>query len=92
MEDITLKEALERIKQLENEIVELTAENKRLLNRQHGGRKKHDETWTASYNDFIIKYENGIKLKDIVAEGNISRRTAYRYLAYYKKIQKNIDE
>jgi predicted DNA-binding transcriptional regulator YafY len=25
---------------------------------------------------------------EIVAEGDVSRRTAYRYLAYYKELQK----
>ena len=39
-------------------------------------------------NDFIVKYESGMTLMEIVAEGEISRRTAYRYLAYYKESQK----
>ncbi len=30
----------------------------------------------------------GKTLMDIVAEGNVSRRTAYRYLSYYKELQK----
>lgn len=38
----TLDEALDRIKELENEISELKAENKKLRNRYFGGRKKHD--------------------------------------------------
>ena len=55
---------------------------------QIGGRKKHDEAWMVAYNDFIVKYESGMTLMEIVAEGEISRRTAYRYLAYYKESQK----
>ena len=40
----------------------------------------------AAYNDFIMKYESGKTLMEIVAEGKVSRRTAYRYLAYYKEL------
>ena len=42
----------------------------------------------AAYNDFIVKYESGMALMEIVAEGEISRRTAYRYLEYYREMQK----
>lgn len=38
--------------------------------------------------DFILKYESGKILVEIVAEGDVSRRTAYCYLAYYKEQQK----
>lgn len=84
----TLKDALARIEELEKEISELKAENEKLRNRNFGGRKKHDDAWMAAYNDFIIKYEDGMTIAEIVAEGDISRRTAYRYLAYYKELQK----
>jgi stalled ribosome rescue protein Dom34 len=36
----------------------------------------------------MLKYESGMTLMEIVAEGDVSRRTAYRYLAYYKELQK----
>ena len=85
----TLDEALKRIKELEAEVKELKAENEKLRNRKMGGRKKHDEAWMASYNDFVKKLEDGMKLKEIVAEGNISRRIAYRYLAYYNGFKDN---
>ena len=88
----TLDEALERIKELEEEVAVLKKENERLSNRNFGGRKRHDETWMASYNDFMNKYQSGMTLLEIVAEGEISRRTAYRYLEYYKEIQKKIRE
>ena len=84
----TLDEALKRIKELEHEVAELKAENEKLRNRNFGGRKKHDEAWMAAYNDFIVKYESGMALMEIVAEGEISRRTAYRYLEYYRETQK----
>ena len=84
----TLDEALKRIKELEHEVAELKAENEKLRNRNFGGRKKHDEAWMAAYNDFILKYESGMALMEIVAEGEISRRTAYRYLEYYREMQK----
>ncbi len=83
----TLEEALKRIKEREKEVSERKKENEELRNRNFGGRKKHDEKWMASYNDFILKYEGGMALTEIVAEGDISRRTAYRYLEYYKSIQ-----
>ena len=41
----------------------------------------------SAYNDFILKYESGMTLMEIVAEGDVSRRTAYRYLEYYKELQ-----
>jgi len=84
----TLDEALKRIKELEKEVATLKAENEKLRNRNFGGRKKHDETWMAAYNDFVIKHENGMTITEIVAEGAISTRTAYRYLAYYRELQK----
>lgn len=88
----TLDEALKRIKELEKEVVKLKAENEKLRNRNFGGRKKHDETWMASYNDFVIKLENGMTITEIVDEGGISTRTAYRYLAYYRELQKVVED
>ena len=80
----SLDDALNRINELEKEVSELRAENEKLRNRNFGGRKKHDKAWMSSYNDFIAKYESGMSLMEIVADGEISRRTAYRYLAYYR--------
>ncbi|MBP3274435.1 MAG: helix-turn-helix domain-containing protein, partial [Butyrivibrio sp.] len=48
--------------------------------------------WMSAYNDFILKYESGMTIMEIVAEGNVSRRTAYRYLEYYKGLQDQVDE
>ncbi len=82
-----LDEALERIKELEKEVAELKSENEKLRSRNFGGRKKHDEAWMSAYNDFVLKYESGKTIVEIVAEGDVSRRTAYRYLAYYRELQ-----
>jgi hypothetical protein len=86
----TLKDALARIKELEEENQKLLSELEYYRNRNYGGRKKHNEAWMAAYNDFVVKYEGGMAIMEIVAEGEISRRTAYRYKAYYdegKKLQ-----
>ena len=85
----SLKSALQRIAQLERENEQLRAELEVYKNRNTGGRKKHDEAWMTSYRDFAVKYESGMTIMEIVAEGEISRRTAYRYKAYYDELQKN---
>ena len=85
MEIETLEQALRRIKELEQEVSELKSENTKLRNRNFGGRKKHDEAWLSAYNGFASKYESGMTIAEIVDEGEISRRTAYRYLSYYKE-------
>ena len=87
-----LEDALKRIKELEKEVAELKAENEKLRNRNLGGRKKHDEAWMNSYKDFAAKYESGMKIMEIVEEGGMSRRTAYRYLSYYNELKKRRTE
>ena len=82
----TLEQAKLRIKELEQEVAALKAENEILRSRNYGGRKKHDETWQAAYNDFVMKYESGRTIMEMVSNGEISRRTAYRYLAYYREM------
>jgi len=79
----TLEEALNYISELEAENKALREELEHFRSRKPSGRKKHDETWLASYNDFAIKYESGMSIMEIVGQGEISRRTAYRYKAYY---------
>lgn len=83
-----MNKALERIKELEEENRRLRAELEKYKNRNSGGRKKHDEAWMASYNAFAVKYKQGMTIMEIVADGDISRRTAYRYKAYYEEMQK----
>ena len=84
----TLEEALNYISELEAENKALRAELEQFRSRKPSGRKKHDETWTASYNDFVVKYEGGMSIMEIVNLGEISRRTAYRYKAYYDAMRK----
>ena len=84
----TLEEALSLIAELEAENKELREELEYYKSRKPSGRKKHDETWMASYNDFAVKYEGGMSIMEIVNQGAISRRTAYRYKAYYDELNK----
>lgn len=85
----TLEEALKYISELETENKALCEELERYKSRKPSGRKKHDETWTASYNDFAAKYEDGMSIMEIVNQGEISRRTAYRYKAYHDAQRKS---
>lgn len=87
----TLEEALNYISELEAENKALREELEHYRSRNRAGRKKHDETWMASYNDFVEKYESGMTIMGIVSQGEISRRTAYRYKAYYDELKKGID-
>ena len=50
----TLEEALERIKELEEENKKLLSELEYYRNRNYGGRKNHNEAWMAAYNDFAV--------------------------------------
>ena len=84
----TLEEALDRIKELEAENKQLLSELEYYRNRNYGGRKKHDEAWMAAYNDFVVKYESGMKIMEIVENSDMSRRTAYRYKAYSDEVKK----
>ena len=84
----TLEEALNYITKLENENKALREELEHFRSRKREGRKKHDDIWQASYNDFVVKYEGGMSIMEIVNQGEISRRTAYRYKAYYDEIHK----
>ena len=73
----TLEEALKRISELEEENANLKAQLDEYKGRKFAGRPKHDAKWMESYKDFEIKYNDGMTIMEIVAEGNISRRTAY---------------
>ena len=88
----TLEEAKMRINELEKENEELKAEIERLKARNLGGRKRHNEAWMASYQEFAIKSEAGMTIMEIVKEGQISRRTAYRYKAYYDEMINQVQE
>lgn len=87
-----LEEAMTHIDELEIENEELRAEIERLKARNLGGRKRHNAVWMASYQEFAIKYEAGMTIMEIVKEGQISRRTAYRYRAYYDEMINQVQE
>ena len=87
----TLEDALNRICELESENQTLREELERYKNITPAGRRKHDEIWMASYQDFAVKYESGMTIMEIVNEGSISRRTAYRYKAYYDEVSRNMN-
>lgn len=84
----TLEEALTRISELEEENAALKAQLEEYRGRKFAGRQKHDAKWLKSYHDFEIKFADGMTIMEIVDEGNISRRTAYRYKAYYDELHK----
>ena len=83
-----LEEALIYISELEAENKALREELEQYKKIKPAGRKKHNEIWMASYNDFVMKYESGMSIMEIVNQGEISRRTAYRYKAYYDEMVK----
>lgn len=87
-----LEEAMTHIDELEIENEELRAEIERLKARNLGGRKRHNAAWMASYQEFAIKYEAGMTIMEILKEGQISRRTAYRYRAYYDEMINQVQE
>ncbi len=39
-----------------------------------------------SYTDFVVQYESGMSIMEIVNQGKISRRTAYRYKSCYDEM------
>lgn len=92
MKKMTLDDALKRIKELEDENARLKEELEYYKNRKTGGRKKHDEQWMQGYNDFVVQYESGKTIMEIVDSGLCSRRTAYRYKTYYDEINKSKEE
>ena len=80
---MTLEDALKKIEELEEENIKLKEEIEFYKGKKLAGRQKHDKHWMKSYNEFVTQYEGGLSIKEIVDKGAISRRTAYRYKAYY---------
>ena len=54
--NITLEDAVKRIKKLEKENAELKEELEYYKNRKMSGRQKHNAKWMAIYNDFVVGY------------------------------------
>ena len=85
--NITLEDAVKRIKKLEKENAELKEELEYYKNRKMSGRQKHNAKWMAIYNDFVVGYENGMTMVDIAIRPHVSERTIYRYKSYYEKMR-----
>ena len=84
-----LKEALNKIEELEKENKELREELEYFKKRKASGRQKHNAKWQAIYNDFVACYEDGMTMVEIAKRNNISERSIYRYKAYYDSLNKN---
>lgn len=87
MVTMNLEQAMARIKELEEERDELLKELEYYRSRKTSGRKKHNEKWMSTYNDFVVKYESGMTLIEIANSSDVSQRTLYRYKAYYDGIK-----
>lgn len=61
-------------------------------NARNAGRKKADEKWVASFNQFIELYEYPKKINEIMEEMNISRTTYYRYKKLYEDTNVSIEK
>ena len=90
--DLTLKDALKRIEELEKENAELKEELEYYKNRKMSGRQKHNAKWMALYNDFVACYESGMTMVEIAKKNSVSERTVYRYKAYYDKMRETTED
>ena len=63
--NITLEDAVKRIKKLEKENAELKEELEYYKNRKMSGRQKHNAKWMAIYNDFVVGYETSYEKSTI---------------------------
>ena len=86
---MTLEQALARIVELEKENSILKAELEDYKSRKQAGRPKHNEQWQESFQDWVLLHENGHTITEIMEQTNISRRTYYRYKAYYEQLAKD---
>lgn len=90
MDRMTLDKALTIIEDLERENSQLKKELEYYKNRKTSGRKKHNDKWMADYNKFATIYENSNSIDEVAKKCGISRRTAYRFKAYYNEIHGEI--
>lgn len=89
---MNLEEALKEIERLNRIIIEKDREIKKLRSQKNAGRKKNNAQWQESYNAFVELYENGMSMVEIVDKSECSRRTLYRYKAYYEALRKGENE
>lgn len=90
--EITLKDALKRIEELEKENAKLKEELEYYKNRKMSGRQKHNAKWMALYHDFVACYESGMTMVEIAKKNSVSERTVYRYKAYYDKMRETTED
>ena len=84
---MTLEDALKEIEYLNKLIEQKDNEIEELRKRKNAGRKKNNAQWQESYNSFVKLYEQGLSMMEIINSSEISRRTCYRYKAYYDSIK-----
>lgn len=89
---MNLEEALKEIERLNQIISEKDREIGELRKKKNAGRKKNNAQWQESYNDFVKLYEQGLSMVEIIDKSECSRRTCYRYKAYYDKLMKEKEE
>ena len=77
--NITLEDAVKRIKKLEKENAELKEELEYYKNRKMSGRQKHNAKWMAIYNDFVVGYENGMTMVEIAKRNHVSDKTSDKF-------------
>lgn len=85
---MTLDEALKEIERLNYIIEDQQTEIEKLRQQKTAGRKPKNEKWQASYHAFAALYEQGLSMAEIVEQSDCSRRTCYRYKAYYDNLKK----
>ena len=86
--NMNLEQALKRIEELEKEVDSLKNELKKYENKSLGGRHKHDDKWQQNFEEWSSLYEKGTPITEIMSSTGMSRRTYYRYKAYYEGLQK----
>lgn len=85
---MTLEEALKEIERLNWIIADQEKEIEKLKQKKNAGRKPFNEKWQKSYNAFVILYEQGLSMAEIIEQSACSRRTCYRYKTYYDNMKK----
>lgn len=81
-----LQEALSEIKRLQEVIDQKDKEIAELRMKKNAGRKKQNIKWQTSYEVWMKLYESGKSIIEIINDTSYSRRTCYRYKAYYDAI------
>lgn len=89
---MNLEEALKEIERLKRVIKEKDNEIEKLRAKKNAGRKKNNAQWQESYNAFVELYEKGMTMIEIIDKSECSRRTLYRYKAYYEALREGKDE